>query len=664
MMLSAVVLAAVLMQTPGTPTNLEVERTPAPTSVGDNTPDFRAIDTVNPANRYSIQVQRGTTTIWNRGATNMTLTNPGSYCPEIAYAGGTALLWNTSYRWRIRFRNDNLNGPWSPYAPFTMASPAGLASANGNGSSGGASWRFIGVPIRVGTSVPASELLDDAPTLYRVDEPTRTWIAMGPGDVLEGGRGYLAWTAAGAPLDLFQGTVASGRQRRSFPYTTLAVPSGQEALDGVAANSYRGNCLASNPFNASFSWNNTAQGGHVARQNISAAYWKWDGTQYLTYNATSRSGPAGPTIAPFQAFGIVVTSATNRLDVNQPPPTTGAPKLPAKSLTPSPNRWGLNIEVRSSAALDTDTLAGVDFEAQETWDERDSEDPGAGTNPWVLASFDHKDWTVNPRSYTHDFRATPVNADDEVTWNITLNGNTNATATVTWPDLSSIPSTDWAITLEDPAAGTSADLFVDTSLDVGPVNGLRSLILKARRLTDFTGALEIAAAPGGTTPPAEVTGGTAGVTMLDVQLDAVEEPVVVETFTARHLGTGDPAQVTVSLYEGTRRIAGPSSFSGGAVTWTGLGERVEPDVPEVWSVVYDFGAFAGGTYRAEVDTGLAQGTGVYSSRSIAGATGTVQGAEVTATPVPVEDKKKCGLLGAELLVLAFFSLGRKRRACR
>jgi hypothetical protein len=666
MILAAVALAGLLAQAPGVPANLEVERTESPASVGDNSPDFRAINTVGPADRFRIEVLRGAAPVWNPAWTAMGSTNPGSYCPEISYAGGTALLWNTSYAWRIRFGNSIGDGPWSPYSSFAMAIPSGIASANGNGSSGGDSWRFIGAPIAVGTTVPASELLDDVSVLYRVDEPTRTWVAMGPGDVLEGGRGYLAWTAAGAPLDLAQGTVASGTQWRTFPYTTLADPSGQEAADGVPANSYRGNGLASNPFNAPINWDGALfGGGHFWRVNISAAYWKWDGSQYLTYNASSRSGPAGPIIAPFQAFGIVTLGSFNLLGIQQPTPTTGAPKLSAKSLTPSPNRWALNLEVRSSTALDTDTIVGVHFEAQDAWDEQDTEDPGAGTDPWVLASFDHKDWSVNPRSYTHDFRPTPVNAGDEVSWTLTLDGNTNAAATVTWPGVASVPSSEWALALEDPAAGTSADLFADSSLDVAAVDGPRTLVLKARRLNDFTGALEIAAAAAGAVPPSTVPGGTAGVRMLDLEMEAVEEPVVVDTVDVRNLGTGAPGWVSASLYEGTRRIAGPSSFMGGSVTWTGLAERVEPDAPEVWSVVYDFGVLAGGTYRAEVEAGLARGTGVYSSRSIAGGTSTVQGAEVAAIPLPAGDGNgKCGLIGMELLLLAPFFAERKRRGCR
>jgi hypothetical protein len=232
--------------------------------------------------------------------------------------------------------------------------------------------------------------------------------------------------------------------------------------------------------------------------------------------------------------------------------------------------------------------------------------------------------------------------------------------------VASVPSSEWALTLEDPAAGTSADLFADSSLDVAAVDGPRTLVLRARRLADFTGGLEVGADPGGHVPPAEVEEWRVGVRMLKVELEAVEEPVVVETLTVRNAGTGDPGQVLVSLFEGAHRIAGPSSFTGGAVTWTGLTERIEPDAPEVWSVVYDFGDFAGGTYRAKVEAGLARGTGVYSSRSIEGVSGAVEGAEVAVVPVAAADDGggKCGLVGMEFLLLAPLLRGRRRRGSR
>ena len=681
---AAALLALLALQTPGTPTNLEVERAPNPTAVGDNSPDFRAVVTAAPANRYRLQVYQGTTLLWNRNWTPMPLTDPGQYCPEIAFAGGTPLQWNTFYQWRIAFANGTRRGPWSPYGTFTMASPNAVASDNGNGSPTQTSWRFVTVPIRAGTTVPASELLDDVPYLYRLDEPSRTWIPMNPGDTLTGGVGYLAWTAPGTILDLTQGSVATRTQQRSFSYTTWPNPVGQEITDGVAANTYRGNNLAGNPFNAPILWDNRSLGGHVARRNISAAYWKWDGTQYLTYNGRTRLGPAGPVIAPFQAFGVVALSTDNRLTLYEPPAVEAAPlgkPLPAAGTpvlgkavlnAPAPatftrNSWGLTLEVRSAGALDTDTIAGVEFEASEEWDERDTEDPGADTSrPWILASFEHPEWPVHPRNYTHDFRKTPVHAGEEVIWNLALAGNTKAAATVSWPNLSSIPADDWSFSLVDPQAGTTTDLSKASSLEVGPIDGKYPLILKARRLTEFCGALQASRASGGEPPPATVQGGTAGVTMLEILLSALEEPVVVDTFTVRHGGTGDPAQVSASLYEGSRRLAGPSSLAGGAAAWAGLNCRVNPEVPVLWRVVYDFGGAASGTYRAGVRTGEIGGTGVYSQKSLSPEETLLAGEEVTALPAEDGDRDpndRCGLLGAEAWgVMVFGWWLRRRRA--
>lgn len=678
---SVTILLVLAAQTPGTPTNLEVERTSNPTAVGDNSPDFRAMVTNAQADRYRLQVFLGTTRIWNRRQT-MTITNPGQYCPEIPYAGLTPLQWNTAYRWRIAFVNQRRQGPWSPHADFSMASPTAVASDNGNGSPTQFSWRFITVPIRAGSTVPASELLDDVPLLYRLDEPSRRWVLLRGGDSLTGGIGYLAWTAPGTPLDLTQGAVATGNQRCSFSYTTWPNPVGQEIDDGVEANAYRGNHVAGNPFNAPILWYNQTLGGHINLQNISAAYWKWDGTQYLTYNSQTRVGPAGPVITPFQAFGIVALNATNRLTLYEPPaiegdllgkpsfPATGGTLLGKATLnSPGPptftrNFWGLNLEVRSAGALDTDTTAGVDLEASDEWDERDTEDPGADTStPWILASFEHPDWPVYPRTYTHDFRKTPVNAGDEVTWKITLSGNTKSPARVSWPNLFSIPEEDWTFTLEDPQAGTSTDLASRSSVDTGPIDGKYLLILKARRRNDLIGVIQATLAAGGTPSPSTVPGGTSGVTMMEILLTASEEPGRVDTFAVHHQGTGDPSQVSVSLYEGSLRLAGPTPFTGDRVEWSMLNRTIVPASPVLWKVVYDFAGAASGIHQAEVRPEELGGTGVYSHKPLQFTGGTLVSDEVSALPVAADDEhqSRCGLLGGEALVLISFLWGRRRR---
>ncbi|HLF93322.1 MAG TPA: hypothetical protein VJB14_07665 [Planctomycetota bacterium] len=517
------------------PTELQVEQAVAPAAVNDHRPDFRARNQLSgsAADRFQIQVTTDPTfltiTHWNSAAPDggtlfpggVTVPN-GSFSPDIPYGQGTANLltvpmmdWNTTYYWQTRFGRNTTWSGFSAGSQFTLAAPfRSINQHQNNGSPTGDSWRFIGVPIAFGTTVPATELLDDVSLLYRLDEPSRTWIPMGPGDVLQGGRGYLAWGSPTAALDLFQGKVTPAPPRlpsdpnqgtttpsyafnNLYSFTTSAVPVGQEVIDGVPANEYRGNHLFANPFNAPLSWrSSTTNGppyGHMARTNISFAIYKWDGTQYLTHNGVTNVGSAGEWIEPFQAVGIWVQAANHLLWIDSPPPASSGPAKPGSPgrasapavPPPDPERWALMIEAASGASLDTENAFGIDPEADDAWDVRDSEEPGQGNPPWVLVSFDHRsDWTVYPRKYTHDFRKTPLKAGDRVVWTFTVDGTTNLPATLTWPNHSGLPLNDWRFTLEDPATAATVDLSLATSYDTLPVNGPMTLTLTAERLKD------------------------------------------------------------------------------------------------------------------------------------------------------------------------------------
>ena len=538
-LIASAVLASSLLSPQGSPpTNLQTDQVTAPTAVTHNRPDFEAQNNLGQgATRFQIQLTTQSdptfaAPLWTstgpNGGTNfpgnVTVAN-GSVSPPIPYGQGTANLlnlpllnWNTSYLWRTKF---GINGTWnssfSASAPFTMAAPTmSIPQQYNNGSPTGTGWRFLSVPIAFGTSVPASELLSVASPLYRLDEPTRTWVALGPTDPLEGGKGYLGWASQSAVLNLSQGKVTAGIPftvnatgattipSYSFPsaaipsytftYTSLSAPTGQEITDGVGTNGYAGNALFGNPFYAQISWKsfntNGPPFGQIARANISYAMYKWDGTQYLMYNGVTNVGNAGEWIAPFQAVGIWVQNTAWVLDINTPPPQAPpaeklAPAAPAVPAPPDPDRWYLAMEARSGTALDTENAFGIDPQADDAWDIRDSEEPGAGTPTWVLVYFDHRlDWTTNPRRYTHDFRKTPLQTGNQVVWQFTVDGNTNLPATLTWPNLSSLPLGAWKLTLEDPAQSTILDLSTASSYNTLPVNGPSVLTLRATRLQD------------------------------------------------------------------------------------------------------------------------------------------------------------------------------------
>lgn len=514
------------------PTVLEAEQAVNPTTVTDHRPDFRARNPLaGNANRYQIQVTTGAdagfaTPLWSSaaapGGTGFGNVAPGAMSSEIPF-GTTATLstmqldWGASYRWRIAMGSSGNISSWTSFstvpATFTMASPTtNLNQHQINGSTSAPSWRFIGVPIAIGTTVPASELLDDVPVLYRLDEATRTWIQLNLGDVLQGGHGYLGWASPNTVLTLSQGKVMAGIPpvkagngrtttpsytfTNTFSRTTQPGPMGSEITDGVGANGYIGNHLFANPFYTRLSWRksnvNPAPFGHVGRTNISALMYKWDGTQYLTFNGTSGAGTAGEWIEPFQAVGILILPGTSVLTIDFPAtPLTGGPQKASPSLmapalpASDPDRWHLMLEARSGAAIDTENAFGIDPEASNDWDERDSEDPGVGTTTWLNVHVDHRTgWGEYSRKYTHEFRQTPLKAGDVVTWTVTVDGNTGLPATLTWPNLSDIPADDWKLTLEDPATSTLVDLSGTASYDTAPVNGPSTLTLRATRLKD------------------------------------------------------------------------------------------------------------------------------------------------------------------------------------
>jgi hypothetical protein len=550
---SALLVSGFLSPQGNPPSNPQTDQVTAPAAVTHNRPDFEAQNNLGvTANRFQIQLTTASdptfvTPLWNSAAPNAGTNFPGNATvanglgsPAIPYGQGTANLltlplmnWNTSYLWRAKFgSNGTWNNAFSAAAPFTMAAPSqSISQQSNNGSASGWSWRFISVPVAYGTSVPAAQLLNFVSPIYRLDEPSRTWVALGMTDPLEGGRGYLTWAPPTAVLSLTQGSVAAGVPPTldgtgatttpsylfpdaafptyQFSYTTLAVPTGQEITDGQPANAYRGNALFGNPFYAPISWRSSTTAGppfgQIARLNISYAMYKWDGTQYLTYNGVTLVGSAGEWIAPFQAVGIWIQDPAWQLYVNTPPPL--AP--PAQKMAPAllsgpavpldPDRWHLMMEARSGTALDTENAFGIDPQADDAWDIMDSEEPGAGTSTWVLVYFDHTlDWTKYPRKYTHDFRKTPTKAGDQVVWNFTVDGNTNLPATLTWPNLASIPAGNWKLTLEDPANSAVLDLSTASSYDTLPVNGPSILTLRATRLTDSPA------------PPASPSGGGGG----------------------------------------------------------------------------------------------------------------------------------------------------------
>jgi hypothetical protein len=675
----------------GLPSALQVESLTNPTLVG-RSPGFTGqhnwtgavpSDAVSFRTQVSTNSTFSTITHWNSPSSGTLFPGSatvaaGARSPEIRYGTGgnqsgavPSLSWNQQYFWRVEFRDalGDASGFSTESASFRMVSPTTTASSNGNGIQTAPGYRYVGFPIATGTSVPSNLLLSQCAGGYRWDEATRSWILIGGFDQIEGGRGYIVWTDPGSPLTLVTGSVAQGDQPMDLSFNVLASPTGTEASEGRPANYYAGSHIIANPYNAPISWDN------VGKPNVKTTYRKWDGTQYLIYNSADGLGSAGATIYPFQAFGINLQSSTfvgDDIVFHEPPATSFVSLKSMVKAGPNPNAWALNIVARSGTAMDSENIVGVNPNAEDGWDPRDAEEPGHGADTWVLLYFDHNDWAVNPHDYTHDFRKPRFNAGEEIVWTGTLQTNSGAAVTLSWPNHGEMPTGDWQYFIEDPAAGTSVDMSTTTSIQIGPLAGPATVVIRARRLTSAGGTLGIAATPGGPAP-ATVAPGTSTVPMMAFDVLASGESITLQTLVVHHEGTGDPSKVQVSLFNGTARIAGPSSFdAGGTVTWGGLGQVLAAGAAQTWGLAYDFAADSSGTYRAALYGGEIEGLGNSSGLPITPAPTLLESSEVTVTTDAGTAAAtagtsgggggggSCGLLGIEFIGVAAL-LWMKRR---
>jgi hypothetical protein len=127
---------------PDAPTSLLCEGQTNPTGVTDTTPEFSAIVT-DPNDGDTIdyaEVEVGTTTggndMWDSGWLNIANFTEGNRCADISY-NGTTLEPDTTYYWRIRFKDDNGGeGAWSSNAQFTDKEAFYLEPASRNVTQG------------------------------------------------------------------------------------------------------------------------------------------------------------------------------------------------------------------------------------------------------------------------------------------------------------------------------------------------------------------------------------------------------------------------------------------------------------------------------------------------------------------------------------------------
>ncbi|MEK7867415.1 MAG: DUF4082 domain-containing protein [Planctomycetota bacterium] len=614
---------------PAAPTGLLAEGATNPINVLDSRPEFRATHSdpdTDSANAYWIQVSTdsmfATVSHWdsNWQALAPVLAN-GAQSPDLIY-GGSFMTWAVQYFWRIRFRDVNaVAGTWSAAANFTMGVPSVTLPNNG--------WNMVAVPRFDNASV-ASVFGDDIPgvVVYEWNETARSWQQT---LTVQPGRGYLIFSSASF-VDTDTGTARWGDLTISnLAYTTLGAPTQYE----TATNQFRGWHVIGHPFNPSVNWT-TIWGGST---NLGDVYQYWNGTTYVWYDANPPTdGGAGNAVPAWRGIWVDVTNAVNTIIIPNPknPPFPGEPAFDA-------NYWRLQVQVDSAGAQDTSNFAGVRGNGSDGWDTGEVKDLGSLANPFCVAYFDHRaDWPTAPDLYTQQINQTPFTAGAVTRFPLTVDQNTSAPVTLSFPNFGLMPAGAWAYQLQDMDTLQVYNIGSGFTLQYSPVAaGTKRFDIIATRLTSFTSVLNCSIGP--QNPAAGAVGPTeGGVVMLQMRMAAVNEEITIDQIRLRTSGSGNDATLIAAsrLYHDVDRdgavgpgdtlIDGPSVFASddGNILWWNLNWGIPMDGSEDWLVVHDFNGAGseGGTFRAWYDPATdVQAHGSSSQLLLFGSGGAVSG---------------------------------------
>jgi hypothetical protein len=434
------------------PTNLAVS------NLSSSKPDFSARHNDpegDAANKRRIQVgptsadvTAETNLLWNESASGVSFSPSvaaGAQSQAFSY-GGSTLNWNTTYSWRIRFWDTLGNASdWSDVSGFTTASPSAVLP--------NAIWNQVGVPS--GTDVATSAV--GGGLFYRWNEATGNYEST---TTLQSGRGYFYYGTG--TMTLTSGTT---------PPSSVSVGG----LDYSASSPYPGWHMLGNPYNEPMNWQSTYDNGDTT--NLESSYWKWDDTQYVSYNAATGMGPAGATIGPFQAFWVRTNSGM----------TGSATLRPAsaysKSYVPKPtsaNAWLLQLSAVSGSLRDDYNWAGVNPDALDGRDPMDASNPGTINDPWINLHLEVLTGVSSPDELQFDVRPTPAEAGAVVTWTVVVQSSTTPMeVTLSWPTLEEMP-VQWSFAID----GT--DLRSIPSLTYTQTSSRQTFTLTATRLTAST----------------------------------------------------------------------------------------------------------------------------------------------------------------------------------
>ena len=403
----------------------------------------------------------------------------------------------------------------------------------------------------------------------------------------------------------------------SLTSTELPSPTGMEA----SANALAGWQMVANVYNGELDWDAAIE-TTPSSSNLETTYWKWNGTQYVSYNASTNTGPAGGSVPKFQAVWVHVIplGSTASLTLKEPG-TWGAASVP----TPFDANWWLlqlSATAGSGAIRDDYNWVGVHALSNDEWDVRDASDPGTLTWPSVILEIDNSGWTAQPGPYSQDVRKTPYGAGDSISWTLKVKVSPKPMeVTLAWPNIGEM-SADWAYTLDDGTTSLSLDAAADHTYT--QTVSEKVWTLTAVRLVAGYGTLEIQ--PGPMTPKPQQIDAGATVTMLQLELIAAAEDIQVNSLVASTVGTATAK--SIRFYhdlEGNGLVDATDPIITSLVVASGSSDFVLVVFEEV-------NGAPGAQTHAMVDPGLWTGVGLTTLTAVTGNGPLIEGADMTIPP--------------------------------
>lgn len=306
---------------------------------------------------------------------------------------------------------------------------------------------------------------------------TRTWNAdIG---ILQGvtdfppGRGFFLRDLVGTVGDSTLVDVSGAEQATAIAFETAALDSGFQEI----GNPYLSNLAWDNTVEVTFGATTVPLDSAVALGWIEPAMWKFTAGETWSFSFAEDGDGA---LAPWEG-GLVLPRVTG-LKLRH---AGGVPRSPVTAVT-----YDWRVELEASAAAvgfgDDNNYFGFAPGAAVQNDGRDVLGPFRPDNALDLF-YDNGAWGAEPGRYMQDIRPP---AEGTVSWpvGVVLTGSASQSVTVSWPDLSQVPS-GFPLRLIDVAAADTTDMRAETSYTFtsGASGSVRSLLVEV----DATGLTSV-----------------------------------------------------------------------------------------------------------------------------------------------------------------------------